>query len=307
MSFRSFIYYCALCGGWAAFITWAIQEFTAIQYIPKAIVQATIVGSLLGLLLALVVGTLDALLNSVSIQRFIRVFICVAVGLLGSMLASFIGQSLFTASGDKAMFLVMGWTIVGVVIGISIGVFDVLRAVSAGEGMKQAVRKVINGIIGGGIGGFIGGFVQVFFGFIPLGNEVTLKQKLPRFALATGFVILGMCIGLLIGLAQVLLKEAWVRVEQGFRAGREMILSKPDTTVGRAESCDIGLFGDAGVEKMHARIVLRGDRYMLVDVNSPGGTFLNGQRIGGPTPLNSGDMIGVGRSMLRFEERGKRR
>jgi hypothetical protein len=307
MSFRNFIYYCALCGGWAAFITWAIQEFTTIQYIQKSLLQATIVGAMLGLLLALVVGTLDALLNSVSIQRFIRVFICVLVGLLGSALASFVGQSLFLASGDKAIFKVIGWAIVGVVIGVSIGVFDVLRAVSAGEGMKQAIRKIINGIIGGGIGGFLGGFVQVFFGAIPLGGGQTLKDLLPRFALATGLVILGMCIGLLIGLAQVLLKEAWVRVEQGFRAGREMILSKPDTTVGRAESCDIGLFGDNGVEKMHARIVLKGDRYMLVDVNSPGGTFLNGQRITGPTPLGSGDMIGVGRSMLRFEERAKRR
>jgi len=307
MSFRNFIYYCALCGGWAAFITWAIQEFTTIQYIQKSLVQATIIGAMLGLLLALVVGTLDALLNSVSIQRFIRVFICVLVGLVGSALASFVGQSLFLASGDKAIFKVIGWAIVGVVIGVSIGVFDVLRAVSAGEGMRQAIRKIINGIIGGGIGGFLGGFVQVFFGAIPLGGSQTLKDLLPRFALATGLVILGMCIGLLIGLAQVLLKEAWVRVEQGFRAGREMILSKPDTTVGRAESCDIGLFGDNGVEKMHARIVLKGDRYMLVDVNSPGGTFVNGQRIAGPTPLSSGDMIGVGRSMLRFEERAKRR
>src|SRR5438105_5379880 len=135
MSFRSFIYYCALCGGWAAFITWAIQEFTAIQYIPKAIVQATIVGSLLGLLLALVVGTLDALLNSVSIQRFIRVFICVGVGFLGSMLASFVGQSLYKAKQLDA-FIIVGWTIVGIVIGVSIGVFDLLRAMSAGEGMK---------------------------------------------------------------------------------------------------------------------------------------------------------------------------
>lgn len=308
MSFRSFIYYCALCGGWAAFITWAIQEFTQIQYISRAIVQATIIGGLLGLLLALVVGTLDALLNSVSIQRFIRVFICVVVGLLGSLLASFVGQSLFAGSGENPLFKVLGWTIVGIVIGVSIGVFDVLRAMSAGEGMGQAIRKIINGVIGGGIGGLIGGFVQVFFGAIPIpGTEGTLKDKVPRFALATGLVILGMCIGLLIGLAQVLLKEAWVRVEQGFRAGREMILSKPDTTVGRAESCDIGLFGDPNVEKMHARIVLKGDRYMLLDVNSPGGTFLNGQRISGPTPLSSGDMIGVGRSMLRFEERAKRR
>ena len=89
---------------------------------------------------------------------------------------------------------------------------------------------------------------------------LTIKDKLPRSTLAVGLVILGMCIGLLIGLAQVVLKEVWVQVEQGFRAGREMILSKPDTTVGRAESCDIGLFGDNKVEKMHARIVLKGGR-----------------------------------------------
>jgi hypothetical protein len=184
--------------------------------------------------------------------------------------------------------------------------------------MKQAIRKVINGIIGGAIGGAIGGSINAFMDNIPwfpmeatadnnFSPPTTFKMAMPKFFLALGLVILGMCIGLLIGLAQVLLKEAWVRVEQGFRAGREMILSKPDTTVGRAESCDIGLFGDNGIEKMHARIVLRGDRYMLVDVNSPGGTFLNGQKITGPTPLSSGDMIGVGRSMLRFEERAKRK
>jgi hypothetical protein len=309
MSFRNFIYYCALCGGWAAFIVWVVQEVTVKRALgdKSVYVQTSIIGAMLGLMLALVVGTLDALLNSVSVQRFIRVFICVFVGLFGSLLASLLGESLFQGSGGVAAFKVLGWTIVGIVIGVSIGIFDLLRAVSAGEGMRQAIRKIINGIIGGGIGGFIGGFVQVFFGTIPLGEGVTLKDKLPRFALATGLVILGMCIGLLIGLAQVLLKEAWVRVEQGFRAGRELILSKPDTTVGRAESCDIGLFGDSNIEKMHARIVLKGDRYMLVDVNSPGGTFLNGQRISGPTPLSSGDMIGVGRSMLRFEERAKRR
>ena len=32
---------------------------------------------------------------------------------------------------------------------------------------------------------------------------------------STGFVALGMCIGLLIGLAQVILKEAWLKVETG--------------------------------------------------------------------------------------------
>jgi len=309
MSFKNFIYYCALCGGWAAFIVWALQQFSGVADKTEGIVKGVIIGSLLGLLLALVVGTLDAILNSVSYVRFIRVVICVAVGFFGSMICSLIGETIFAKTGVLA-FKIIGWTIVGAIIGLSIGIIDLMRAMSAREGMRQAIRKIINGIIGGSIGGFIGGFIQVSFGSIPVpwgeqGN--TLKDSLPKSSLAVGLVILGMCIGLLIGLAQVLLKEAWVKVEQGFRAGRELILSKPDTTVGRAESCDIGLFGDNKVEKMHARIVMRGDRYMLVDVNTPDGTFLNGQRITGPTPLSSGDMIGVGRNMLRFEERAKRK
>ena len=161
-----------------------------------------------------------------------------------------------------------------------------------------------------------GGLLNDAFLRIPLpdglsdayGNPATtLKDYLPKTTLAVGLVILGMCIGLLIGVAQIVLKEAWVRVEKGFRAGREMILSKPDTVIGRAEGCDIALFGDMQVEKQHARIVLKGDRYILVDSDTPGGTSVNGQRISGPYPLSNGDMIGCGKSMVRFEERARRR
>src|SRR5262249_54388941 len=123
---------------------------------------------------------------------------------------------------------------------------------------------------------------------------------------ATGFVVVGLCVGLLIGLARVILKEAWVRVEKGFRAGRELILSKPETLIGRAESCDIGLFGDNAVEKTHARIVRQGGSYVVTDAGTPNGTYLNGERITGPTPLRSGDLIEVGAAALRFGERQKR-
>ena len=61
----------------------------------------------------------------------------------------------------------------------------------------------------------------------------------------------------MIGLAQVVLKEAWLRVEQGFRPGRELMLVKEETAIGRAEGCDLGLFGDNGVERKHARILLQ--------------------------------------------------
>ena len=117
--------------------------------------------------------------------------------------------------------------------------------------------------------------------------------------------MLGLCIGLLIGLAQVILKEAWLKVEAGFRPGRELMLAKAEITLGRAESCDLGLFGDSGVDKTHARLLRKGERWLLVDNGSGTGTFLNGRRIDGPTPLNSGDEIRLGRNVLRFGERRK--
>ena len=44
-----------------------------------------------------------------------------------------------------------------------------------------------------------------------------------------------------------------------------MMLSKDETTIGRAETCDIGLFGDNTIEQLHARILLKGNRYLLAD------------------------------------------
>jgi hypothetical protein len=309
MNFKTFMYYCALCGGWAALIVWALQEFSGMANWGNAkplFQKGTAIGALLGLLLAAVIGLLDAILNSVGFARVVRVLMSVAVGLMGSLVFAYIGEWI----RDGVSFVFPGWMMVGFIIGAALGVFDVVRSVGAGgKGMKQAIRKVINGIIGGTIGGFIGGALNDAFNYVPWPFDDaydTMKARFPKWSLAVGLVILGMCIGLLIGVAQVVLKEAWVRVEKGFRSGREMILSKPETSIGRAEGVDIALFGDMQVEKQHARIVLKGDRYVLIDGDTPGGTLVNGQRISGPYPLKNGDLIGAGNSLVRFQEKTKR-
>jgi hypothetical protein len=166
------------------------------------------------------------------------------------------------------------------------------------------MRKVVNGIVGGVIGGLMGGVLFDLMRGVATSDEHDL---LPRSSLAIGLVVLGLCIGLMIGLAQVILREAWLRVEAGFRPGRELILSKPDTTIGRAESCDIGLFGDANIEKVHARVRLSGSRWLVADGDTHSGTYVNDQRIAEPTPLRSGDTIRVGNSVIRFGERQKRK
>jgi hypothetical protein len=305
MSFRLFIYYCAFTGGWAALVGWALGRVADTN---SPVFNAGVKGMFLGMLVAAGLGLVDALLT-LDIRQIgsvlTRVGVTVVVGLFGGLFGGVVGQALYGLT-NLAPFLIVGWTLTGFLIGAAIGVFDLLARLLKHEDTSGAMKKVINGVIGGTVGGLLGGILSVVLGGIWTSVFSSKPRELLWTPSAMGFVALGMCIGLLIGLAQVILKEAWVRVEAGFRAGREMILTKPDTTVGRAESCDIGLFGDARCEKLHARIVRKENRYLLVDNNAPGGTFLNGERISQPTPLRSGDAIQVGNSVLRFGERAKR-
>jgi hypothetical protein len=295
MSFRLFIYYCAICGGWAAFLSWGIVQGVDFRGIANPYLRTALIAAVLGLLVAGALGFVDAYLNAVGAQRFVRVGICLGIGLIGGVIGGLIGQ--FLNSKLHAPFFI-GWILVGVGIGASIGIFDLLQAARKGGDIHAPLKKTLNGIYGGLVGGFLGG---VLFGWM------FPNPYIPRTDLAISLVILGLCIGLLVGLAQVILKEAWLKVAQGFRAGRELLLAKDETTIGRAESCDLGLFGDNGIERLHARILLQNHRYLLADADTPGGTFLNDERIGKPTPLKSGDLIRVGNSVIEFGERQKRK
>jgi len=299
MSFRTFIYYCALCGGWAAFLVWLVVNVAGILSLSPYSATALVAG-ILGVFLGGAVGGLDALLNAVGTQHFLRVLVCVGVGLLGGLVSGLFGEFLHQ---KLHIPLFIGWTLVGVVIGAAIGVFDVIRALGAREDLSIPRRKVLNGLLGGLVGGLAGGLL--FDGLQWLSSMVP-AVNLARTSLALGLVLLGISIGLLIGLAQVFLTEAWVKVEKGFRAGRQLMLSREETLIGRAEGCDLGLFGDNAVERQHARILLKNNRYLLADAGTPGGTFLNDQPVARPTPLRNGDMIRVGNSVLSFGLRQKK-
>jgi hypothetical protein len=305
MSFRLFIYYCGVCGGWAALVGWGFAKLLAPE---NALLSAMFQAMTLGVIVALALSVVDGLWNSSGALHAglpFRVAVSVAIGCLGGLFGGLIGQLLFMLA-DLSGFIVFGWTFTGMLIGASVGGYDVLLRVLRHEELRGALKKIINGTIGGTVGGFVGSIL-----FLLLRGSLSRLTGQPADELlsssALGFVALGASIGLLIGLAQVILKEAWVRVERGFRAGRELILTKPETIIGRAESCDIGLFGGQGVEKTHARILQQGADYLLADAQTPGGTFLNDERIDEPTPLHAGDRIRVGNCVLLFQERRKSR
>jgi hypothetical protein len=301
MSFRLFVYYCAVCGAWAAFVGWGLGRILGPDSMDT-FARVVMRGLSLGLLLAFGLGLVDAFFSSRQTATIVlRGLLVSAVGLVGGLLGAALGQALYQST-DRDVFLAVGWVLTGLLIGASVGVFDVLARVTRGEGMSGAVRKVMNGLIGGSVGGLIGSilYLALLYGLGWLFKRADIYSSG-----AWGMTVLGACIGLFIGLAQVILKEAWVRVESGFRPGRELIISKDEITIGRAESCDIGLFGGQGVEKLHARILHKGNRYLLTDDATPGGTYVNDEKISAPTPLRNGDAIRLGNCVLRFGERQK--
>jgi hypothetical protein len=302
MSFKLFIYYCALCGGWAAFVAWAVVWLLGLQdWQPAstgaAVGKGALIGGVLGLFVASAISTLDAYANAGG-SRLLRALFSMVVGFLGGLLGGGLGTLLYAGNPQQLWRLVIGWMLAGIIIGSSLGLFDLIRVWSGQGESRVPRRKTVNGIIGGLLGGLLGG--------LPFGLLLESRDTLPRSNLTIGLVILGLCIGLLIGLAQVFFKEAWLKVERGFRAGREVLLTRDETVIGRAEGCEVGVFGDMDIDKQHARIVLDGDRYVLHDNHSARGTFLNDRRIGKPEPLQNGDLIRVGSCYLRFGERSKR-
>ena len=80
------------------------------------------------------------------------------------------------------------------------------------------------------------------------------------------------------------------------------VLSRDVTTLGRSGEADIAVRGDRGVSKLHARIETEASGYVIADLGSRNGTYVNDHPIGGePAPLLPGDRIRLGRSVFVFE------
>ncbi len=77
--------------------------------------------------------------------------------------------------------------------------------------------------------------------------------------------------------------------------GKERIeeFNKNTIFVGRAQENDLVL-PVPSVSKRHARFLIKDGRYVLMDLGSTNGTFVNGKQINGPVVVKPNDIIGIG-------------
>lgn len=74
------------------------------------------------------------------------------------------------------------------------------------------------------------------------------------------------------------------------------------TSLGRSSGSDIVLNSDDYASGSHAQLTRHGGLLYVEDTGSTNGTFVNGRKTVGATPLRSGDKVRVGSTTFRYEE-----
>ena len=90
-------------------------------------------------------------------------------------------------------------------------------------------------------------------------------------------------------------------MHSGPTPGKSFALEGDVLTIGREASNQIAI-NDAEISRKHSQLVLQGGKYVLTDLGSTNGTFVNGQRLTGQHVLQPGEVISLGEQIsLLFE------
>ncbi len=90
-------------------------------------------------------------------------------------------------------------------------------------------------------------------------------------------------------------------MRSGPTVGKAYALDKNEMFLGRDLNNEI-VINDPEISRRHARLFVQGNSYIIEDLGSTNGTFVNGQRLMGPNVLRPGDVITFGERMsLVFE------
>jgi len=268
--------------------------------------QQKLFGFLLLPVVAAMVGLTIGGVEGIICRTYSRAAWCASIGLLTGLIGGavsaiaagivFVALGAIGPSGDPRasgvafLFLMfrrgLAWTIAGMAMGL-------------GQGFALKSRKLkFNGFIGGMIGGLIGGLLFEPVNLIFLGPDGISAAN----SRAVGLTIVGAAVGLLIGLTDLLTRDAWLKVLSGPLQGKEFSFNQTPIRLGSSPKNEIYLFKDPKIDPIHAEIYKLRDAYEIVDNGSSTGTFVNGRRVARDR-LADGARIKVGDSEFSYSSR----
>lgn len=88
-------------------------------------------------------------------------------------------------------------------------------------------------------------------------------------------------------------------VTEGELAGKIMRLDRREITIGRSDGSDL-VVDDEYASSNHAKLVLINNDWLIQDLNSTNGTFLDGQRVGTPAVVKLNTRVRVGKTVFEL-------
>jgi hypothetical protein len=88
-------------------------------------------------------------------------------------------------------------------------------------------------------------------------------------------------------------------VVSGALAGRRVDVGAQPISIGKGPAT-LQIEDDPAVSTRHAELALRGGAFVVTDLGSTNGTFVNSQRIAQPTRLGDGDLLRFGNTQMKF-------
>lgn len=82
---------------------------------------------------------------------------------------------------------------------------------------------------------------------------------------------------------------------------RVLRLDGGDITFGRSERSTVALT-DKYASQEHARVYRQGEQWVVADLGSTNGTYLNKAKLTRPTPIGPGDQLGIGSTVVEVRK-----
>jgi hypothetical protein len=256
--------------------------------------------------IGLFIGAADGIICRQPRRAILCAFVGLLVGVVGGFICSIAAgvayaplthlaqrQSEQSASGLSTLGFViqifgrsLAWCLAGVAMGLGQGI------------ALRSKRLLIYGLLGGVVGGLLGGLL-----FDPIDQLVLGGDRIGgQWSRLVALLVIGLSVGGMIGLVELMARDAWLRMTQGPLTGKEFLLFKDVMNIGSSPRSDIYLFNDSLVVPDHAVIRAIGDECELEARHSPHPVQVNHISVQ-RARLRHGDTVTIGRTSFVFQRR----
>ena len=257
-------------------------------------------------LVGLFIGAADGLVCRALRRALLSGLIGFLVGFIGGFIATVLATLIYAPLNSLALhesqdcagpLSVFGFVIQMIGRALAWGMAGVAMGLGQGIALKSK-RLFAYGLMGGIIGGLLGG---LFFDPIDL-LLLGIEKPSAHVSRLVGLLLIGGTVGTMIGLVELLARDAWLRMVEGPLAGKEFLVFKDTMLLGSSPRSDIYLFSDNQVVAHHATLRSAGDECEVENHDDAHPVLINNRKIT-RSRIRHGDRITIGRTSFIFESR----